>query len=202
MNSQLLPDYCTPGRALASVDGLVVHYFSAANVDAAHQYELEACWRLLCDLNRAREEREWYMQTQDWPAERMFASAHVLIDRAGEALRLVDFDREAWHAGASILNGRHYCNKWTLGIELIGGNTSGFTDAQYATLAEISAGLMRDHDFSDQWIAGHDSVRWAALEAGRNGKPKYDPSGRKDGQGNNFDWPRFRAELGCHKTTV
>ena len=184
MRSRILPDYCISGRALEEIGGVVIHYFSAKNVDPGRIYELEACRNLFLDLNRKRADRKFYMQEDNWPAKRMYASAHLLIGRDGDTWRLVEYDKQAYHAGASILNGRENCNRWTLGIELVGTQDSGFTVEQYRELAGILVGFKLPRD----QIQGHDTVRWNAIEAGKATKNKYDPSGRKDGQGDNFDW--------------
>lgn len=191
MRSKLLPSYCTPGRPLKEVGGVIVHYFSARNVDRDRQFELEACRNLFLDLNRPKMARQWYMTTGKWPDGRMYASAHLLVGRDGETWKLVEYDQEAYHAGASILNGRPHCNRWTLGIELVGTITSGFTDEQYTELAKLLVDLRARYGFPRQNIAGHDTARWAALQAGMSADPKYDPSGRKDGQGDNFSWTRL-----------
>ncbi len=192
MFSKILPGYCVPGRPLDSVDGVVLHYFSAKNVDPENAFDMHACRRLFMDLNRDRSLREWYMKDSRWPASRMYASAHVMIGRAGEVWRLVEFDQQAWHAGASVLNGRAQCNRWTLGIELIGSQHSGFTDHQYASLSELLARLEKDFGIHESDVAGHDTVRWAAIQGGSHSRPKYDPSGRKDGRGDNFDYELMR----------
>jgi len=183
-----LPAYCYPDRPLEAVDGAVIHYFSGKNVDRPMQYELGVCRNLFLDLNRARAEREFYMREDNWPEGRMYASAHILIGREGEVWKLVELDNQAWHAGASIMNGRGNCNRWTLGLELIGTNNSGFSQEQYEALAQLLAALMEEHGFPRVNIQGHDTVRHKAIEAGSDKKPKYDPSGRKDGEGDNFDW--------------
>src|SRR5690606_40063662 len=114
MRSKLLPSYCISGRPLDDVGGVIVHYFSARNVDREQQFDLEACRNLFLDLNRPKARRQWYMTSSRWPDGRMYASAHLLIGRDGETWKLVEFDREAWHAGASILAGRSHCNRWKI----------------------------------------------------------------------------------------
>ncbi len=186
-----LPAYCTSGRALRP-GGVVLHYFSARNVEPMEPLEMENCWRLFCDLNRAKSAREWYMRGREWPNHRMYASAHVLIGRWGEVWQLLPFDVQAYHAGTSTLAGRGNCNGWTLGIELVGTNTSKFTSAQYEALSALLDGWMREYGFGWDTVAGHDQVRHAAIQGGARAKAKYDPSGRRDGNGDNFDWQRLR----------
>lgn len=185
MRSRILPNYCIPGRELEELGGAIIHYFSARNVDQENRFSIEACRNLMLDFNRPRDRRRFYMRTAQWPDERMYASAHVLIGRDGDSMRLVEYNKQAYHAGASLLNGRAHCNRWTLGLELVGTIDSGFTSEQYRELARILHNLDIDRDC----IAGHDRVRWTAIRAGdTNKRAKYDPSGRKDGNGDNFQW--------------
>lgn len=188
MRSKILPRHCTSGRALEAVDGVVVHYFSGRNVDRENRFDLQVCWDLFCDLNRPRDARRRYMKAPKWPEKRMYASAHLLIGRDGETWKLVEFDRQAYHAGASLLNGRAHCNRWTLGIELVGDLNSGFSAAQYRALVDILVELEAAHGFPRENVAGHDKVRFTAIQAGQAKAKKYDPSGRPDGDGDNFDW--------------
>lgn len=190
--SKPLPEFCYSGRALQAVDGVVTHYFSARNVEEeAKHFDPECCYNLFVDLNRAKAEREHYMQGSRWPDGRMYASAHVLIDREGQVYQLMDFGLQAYHAGASMLNGRAHCNRWTLGVELIGDQHSGFSREQYLALVELLLQWEEEHGFARDNVVGHDMVRWQAIQAegaGSKLKAKYDPSGRKDGRGDNFDW--------------
>lgn len=196
MKSKSLPAYCTSGRKLEELGGIVIHYFSCSNVDPEHQHDMHCCWNLFCDLNRPRDQREHYLLEDNWPEDRMYASAHVLISREGEVWKLVDFDRQAYHAGRSAMNGREHCNRWTIGIELLGGPTTGFTAAQYDALAELCLDLGVDK----RWIAGHDSVRWEAIQAGKASKRKNDPSGRSDGMGTNFAWDELYELIDLKRT--
>lgn len=192
MLSKELPDFCISGRDLEAVDGVIVHYFSARNVDMENLFNLHVCRDLFIDLNLPKAKRIHYMQEDKWPGGRMYASAHVLVGRGGEMWKLVEFDKQAYHAGASVLNGRSGCNRWTLGVELVGTVDSGFTREQYAALAQFLQELQAQHSFPDENVAGHDLVRWNAIQGGSQKRPKYDPSGRKDGQGDNFDWSYLR----------
>lgn len=200
MKSKHLPAYCSSGRDLGghAPEGIVVHYFSAKNVDIDRAMDMYACWDLFCDLNRARAERETYLLEDKWPDDRMYASAHILIGRDGETWKLVDFDKQAYHAGRSIMNGRENCNRWTLGVELVGDNKSGFTTVQYDELAK----LCRLFQLEKEWIQGHDLVRHNAIEAGKATKRKNDPSGRSDGLGDNFAWDHLYQLLELRELPV
>ena len=171
--------------------GVIIHYFSAKNVDKPREFDLDACRDLMIDLNSPREFREHYLKDPKSPASRMYASAHIFIARDGETWKLVDFDKQAYHAGHSIMNDQKNCNAWTLGVELIGTITSGFTDDQYIQLAKLLVVWMDQFEFSLVDVAGHDTVRNAAILDGQTEKKKYDPSGKSDGKGDNFDWPKL-----------
>lgn len=188
MISKLLPAYCYSHRTLASVEGVVIHYMSAKNVVENDRYNMHHCRHLLVDINRKKHERKWFMKSKIWPAGRMHASAHLLIGRGGEVWQLVPFDKQAYHAGASMLNGRTSLNRWTLGIELVGDQQSGFSREQYESLVGVLIGLEQKHGFNRDNVVGHDTVRHNAIEAGSKAKKKYDPSGRSDGLGDNMDW--------------
>jgi len=47
------------------------------------------------------------------------ASAHLLIDRDGSLVQMIDFNRVAWHAGVSRWEERSGLNRYAIGIELV-----------------------------------------------------------------------------------
>ena len=123
----------------------------------------------------------------DWSAHPYFeairgmeVSAHFLIRRDGELIQFVSCDERAWHAGTSCYRGRDNCNDFSIGIELEGTDELPYTDSQYATLAEVSAVLIRGYPgLSASRIAGHSDIA----------------PGRKTDPGKAFDWGRYRAVL-------
>ena len=46
-------------------------------------------------------------------------SAHVVVERDGTITQLVDFNKRAWHAGASQWKGKSNCNAFSIGIEIV-----------------------------------------------------------------------------------
>ena len=104
-------------------------------------------------------------------------SAHFLIRRDGELLQFVSTLDRAWHAGASNFNGRERCNDFSIGIEMEGTDTDDYCDAQYATLAAVTATLLRAHPITD--VCGHQHI-----------SPE-----RKTDPGPCFDWMHFRGAL-------
>ena len=104
-------------------------------------------------------------------------SAHFFIRRDGEIIQFVPCTQRAWHAGASTWCGRERCNDFSIGIELEGSDSTPFTDAQYAALAQLTRALRAAYPIQD--VAGHADIA----------------PGRKTDPGPHFDWGRFRASL-------
>ncbi len=104
-------------------------------------------------------------------------SAHFFIDRAGRIVQLVSCADRAWHAGVSAFEGRDDCNDFSIGIELEGTDTSGFTATQYAMLARLTRALAGAYPLGA--LRGHCHI---APER------KTDP-GR-------FNWRRLRRDAG------
>ena len=107
-------------------------------------------------------------------------SAHLLIDRQGECTQFVALDQRAWHAGKSSFEGRERCNDFAIGIELEGTDTSGYTERQYAVLAEMTRALQSRYPaITRERIVGHSDIA----------------PGRKTDPGSGFDWRKFLALL-------
>jgi AmpD protein len=86
----------------------------------------------------------------------------------------------AWHAGVSCFDGREGCNDFSIGIELEGTDDLPYTDAQYATLAQLT------RQIRDAWpvislerIQGHSDIAPV----------------RKTDPGPAFDWGRYRQTV-------
>jgi AmpD protein len=108
-------------------------------------------------------------------------SAHVLIRRDGQLVQYVPFGERAWHAGPSTYRGRSACNDFSIGVELEGTDDTPYTDAQYVSLAELTAALLAAYpSLSAQAIAGHSEIA----------------PGRKTDPGPSFDWVLLRRLLG------
>jgi len=107
----------------------------------------------------------------------MRVSSHFLIRRDGELVQYVPCELRAWHAGASLWQGRERCNDFSIGIELEGADDVPFAEPQYDVLAALTRSLLARYGPLD--IAGHSDIA----------------PGRKTDPGPFFDWPRFRAAL-------
>lgn len=170
-----LPSYCYSSSEMKSVDGIVIHYFSGKYQFANDPFNMKKCYELFKDLNRASSERETF-KMKDVP-KRMYASAHFMIARDGAIFDLVPIPNKAWHAGKSEWNGKDNCNSWMIGIEMVATLESGYTDAQYDALIELTKELIDKYNISWDNITGHENIA----------------PGRKTDPGPNFDWERYRA---------
>lgn len=107
-------------------------------------------------------------------------SAHLLIRRNGQVTQFVSFNERAWHAGQSCFEGRENCNDFSIGIELEGADTDGFTDAQYEALVNVTQVIQREYPaITSDRITAHSTIA---------------PT-RKTDPGPGFDWYRYHAAL-------
>lgn len=105
-------------------------------------------------------------------------SAHLLIRRDGECVQYVPFNKRAWHAGVSSFQGRENCNDFSIGIELEGCETVVYTEAQYETLNNVIAALLKTYpNLSAQRITGHSDIA----------------PNRKTDPGASFNWSKVGA---------
>lgn len=107
-------------------------------------------------------------------------SAHCLIRRDGSIIQYVSFNDKAWHAGVSIFNGVDKCNDYSIGIELEGTDDIPYEEAQYQTLASLTASIQACYPLiSNEHIVGHCDIA----------------QGRKTDPGESFNWQYFRTVL-------
>lgn len=107
-------------------------------------------------------------------------SAHFFIERDGTVTQFVSCLERAWHAGQSWFDGRDNCNDFSLGIELEGTDDQPYSDAQYASLTELTRQLLAVFPaLTTQRIRGHSDIA----------------PGRKTDPGPAFDWQRLYAAL-------
>lgn len=107
-------------------------------------------------------------------------SAHFFLRRDGSVIQFVPCAKRAWHAGASVWQGRARCNDFSIGIELEGCDDAPFEPAQYKRLADVIAALAQRYPLRD--VVGHADIA----------------PGRKTDPGPQFDWPLLRSLLQGH----
>ncbi|MHB9134265.1 MAG: N-acetylmuramoyl-L-alanine amidase [Armatimonadota bacterium] len=161
------PNFRPSGKR--NIDTIVLHYSSAINVDR----------------------RRW-----DDPVlvqsifKRLGVSAHYLINRTGAIYQLVKEQNVAWHAGGSIMpapDNRRNVNGFSIGIEIIATDASGYTDAEYRSLAALITRIKSRYPI--RHLVGHDQIAGSrAVQLGLRRDTKRDP-------GAHFDWGRLRELL-------
>ena len=148
------------------IDTIVMHYISGINVDRS-RWDDPALSRSI--LNRYG------------------FSAHYLVARDGTVYKLVDEKNVAWHAGGSIMpapDNRKNVNRFSVGIEIIATDKSGYTEAQYDALQKLVSGIKSRHTI--RHIVGHDEI------AGRRATGMGLRKDLKQDPGPLFEWSRFR----------
>ncbi|HEX5339494.1 MAG TPA: 1,6-anhydro-N-acetylmuramyl-L-alanine amidase AmpD [Gammaproteobacteria bacterium] len=107
-------------------------------------------------------------------------SAHLLIRRGGEVVQFVPFQQRAWHAGASVFEGRAACNDFSIGIELEGCDDILYEDAQYTALEAVIHALTHAYPaITPLRMVSHSEIA----------------PGRKTDPGPAFDWRRLHSAL-------
>jgi len=152
-------------RTSGTIDTVVIHFISAVEHNPDDPYNIEAILDIFCTYG---------------------VSSHYLTDREGEVRQLVPEDKKAWHCGGSIMpepDSRQGVNDFSIGIELMALVDSGYTDAQYHSLALLCVEIEQRRAITNyvghQDIAGDRAVK---LKLRQDVKP--DP-------GSLFDWQHF-----------
>lgn len=127
---------------------------------------------------------EWFARPQSQ------VSAHYVIGRDGRLVQCVDDEDVAWHAGVSAMRRdlpkgdparEDGVNRFSIGIELVGTDRSGFTGEQLQVCEALVSRLAVQHHVPLARIVGHADI---CVPKGR----KIDP----DGIGHQFPWTRLR----------
>lgn len=182
---RLLPENCYGSNPLKYADlvpgGIIDHYISAtgaAQIGLSNKdpFSVDVCIEILKHYR---------------------ISAHILIDRLGNKYQMVPFNKQAWHAGESLLSGRERCNQWTIGIEHIStgepfGDEPAYTEPQIISSIEAHEYLAIKYGIRQKNVAGHDHVRDAARRAGILTKDNKTPAKKYD-PGPLFPWERILA---------
>lgn len=104
-------------------------------------------------------------------------SAHLHIDREGEIVQLVGFDKVAWHAGASFWKGINGLNSYSVGIELQNTGNQEYTEKQLEACKDVCELLVSRYGFEE--ILGHSDIA----------------PGRKTDPGKHFPMEWLRSEV-------
>jgi len=103
-------------------------------------------------------------------------SAHYLISKAGEVVRLVPEKHRAWHAGQGEWRGRGDINSRSIGIELDNSGTAPFSAPLMDALEELLQDVLVRWHIELRDVIGHSDMA----------------PGRKVDPGPRFDWARLQ----------
>ena len=117
--------------------------------------------------------------------------AHYCIDEKGVAYRIVDRNREAFHAGRSMWEGKEECDSYSIGIEVVGHHDKPVTLAQLDAIRDLLVILKKEYKLADKQVVCHSHVAYGAP----NKWQKRNHRGRKR-CGMLFAMPSVRRQLG------
>ena len=117
--------------------------------------------------------------------------AHYCVVENGTVYRIVDHNREAFHAGRSMWQGKEDCDEFSIGIEVVGHHDKAVTLQQLDALKELIARLKRHYSITDARVVCHSHIAYGAPNAWHKKKHR----GRKR-CGMLFAMPSVRAKLG------
>lgn len=120
--------------------------------------------------------------------------AHYCVTEAGTVYRIVDRDREAFHAGRSMWNGKEDVDKFSIGIECVGHHDKAMPEVQIAAIKTLVKELQSMYRLSDDKVVCHSHVAYGAPNKWHKAKHR----GRKR-CGMLFAMPSVRARLGLAK---
>ncbi|MBR2838822.1 MAG: N-acetylmuramoyl-L-alanine amidase, partial [Kiritimatiellae bacterium] len=116
---------------------------------------------------------------------------HFCVTEDGTVYRIVDRDREAFHAGRSMWNGKEDVDKFSVGIECVGYHDKRMDDVQLNSIRALVKELQAMYRIPDERVVCHSHVAYGAP----NKWHKFKHRGRKR-CGMLFAMPSVRARLG------
>ena len=120
--------------------------------------------------------------------------AHYCVTEDGTVYRIVDRDREAFHAGRSMWNGKEDVDKFSVGIECVGYHDKEMGLVQIRAIRNLVKELQKMYKIPDERVVCHSHVAYGAP----NKWQKKNHRGRKR-CGMLFAMPSVRAQLGLSR---
>lgn len=116
---------------------------------------------------------------------------HYCVTENGMVYRIVDRDREAFHAGRSMWQGAEDVDKYSVGIECVGFHNKAMPKVQIVAIRDLVAELQALYKIPDHGVVCHSHVAYGAP----NKWHRYKHRGRKR-CGMLFAMPSVRRALG------
>ena len=115
---------------------------------------------------------------------------HFCVTEDGSVYRIVDRDREAFHAGRSMWNGKEDVDKFSIGIECVGYHDKAMPSVQIRAIRTLVKELQAMYGLGDHRVVCHSHVAYGAP----NKWHRYKNRGRKR-CGMLFAMPSVRRQL-------
>lgn len=137
------------------------------------------------------------LHTTEAPAKSSLAKlsergeCHFCVTEDGTIYRIVDRDREAFHAGRSMWNGKEDIDKYSIGIECVGYHDKEMSLIQLYAIRDLLRDLKAMYRLSDDRVVTHSQVAYGAPNKWQKKKHR----GRKR-CGMLFAMPSVRRVLG------
>lgn len=87
---------------------------------------------------------------------------HFCVTEEGRVYRIVDRDREAFHAGRSMWNGKEDVDKFSIGVECVGYHNKPMPMEQLRAIAQLVRELKSMYHLSDAQVVAHSHVAYGA----------------------------------------
>ena len=87
---------------------------------------------------------------------------HFCVTEEGSVYRIVDRDREAFHAGRSMWNGKEDVDKFSVGIECVGHHDQPMSSVQLKALAQLVRELQKMYNIPDHCVVAHSHIAYGA----------------------------------------
>ena len=88
--------------------------------------------------------------------------AHFCVTEEGSVYAIVDRDREAFHAGRSMWNGKEDVDKFSIGIECVGYHDKPMSSVQLTAIRELVKHLQKMYRIPDERVVCHSHVAYGS----------------------------------------
>ena len=88
--------------------------------------------------------------------------AHFCVTEEGQVFRIVDLNREAFHAGRSMWNGKEDVDKFSVGIECVGYHNKPMPTVQLVAIRNLVRDLKEIYHIPDACVVCHSHVAYGS----------------------------------------
>ena len=88
--------------------------------------------------------------------------AHFCVTEEGSVYAIVDRDREAFHAGRSMWNGKEDVDKFSIGIECVGYHDKPMSSVQLTAIRDLVKYLQKMYRIPDERVVCHSHVAYGS----------------------------------------